>query len=448
MYVAFKWNPIYWNTACLIINSGSLEENNEEIDKKEKGTDYAKTAKALGDILSKGIKVSLIDINKSSFSFEPDVENNQILFGLKALGGINTATIEQIIEGRPYISFKDFLNRCPLNKTAMISLIKAGSFDNLEAEWARELNVEPRHLVMTYYLSKVSEPKKKLTLQNFNGLVQRGLIPEGLDKQKRIFTFNKYLKTYKKSMQYYIFDEACMTFYSEFFDEDKLSIINGAVCILQSDWDKIYKKEIEIAKEWLKENQEQTLMEFNQLLFLELWNKYAIGSISAWEMESLCFYYHPHELKDVNIHKYGIEDFFNLPEEPEIDYFFKRNGKDIPIYKTHKIIGTVISKNDSHSSVTILTTSGIVNVKFTKEYFAMYNRQISEPQEDGTKKVVEKGWFTRGTKIMCTGIRRGDTFVTKTYKHTSSHQLYRITKVNDDGSIELTHDRKTTQGEE
>ena len=30
MFIASKWNPIYWNTACLIVNSGSLEDNTEE----------------------------------------------------------------------------------------------------------------------------------------------------------------------------------------------------------------------------------------------------------------------------------------------------------------------------------------------------------------------------------------------------------------------------------
>ena len=60
-------------------------------------------------------------------------------------------------------------------------------------------------------------------------------------------------------------------------------------------------------------------------------------------------------------------------------------------------------------------------MKFTKEYYAMFNKQISEKQEDGTKKIKEKGWFTRGTKIMCTGFRRDDMFVTKTYKNTLKH---------------------------
>ena len=221
---------------------------------------------------------------------------------------------------------------------------------------------------------------------------------------------------------------------------EKLSVINGITCILQTDWDKIYQKEMDTARDWLKENQEEVLKEFNYILFKECWDKYATGTISAWEMESLCFYYHDHELIDVDVDKYGISNFFNMPETPIVDYFFKRNGKEIPIYKTYKIIGTVISKNDTRSSVTILTTNGVVNVKFTKEYFAMFNRQISEVQEDGTKKVKEKGWFSRGSKIMVTGFRREDTFVAKSYKHTSTHQLYKITNV-ENGEMQLEHER-------
>lgn len=108
-------------------------------------------------------------------------------------------------------------------------------------------------------------------------------------------------------------------------------------------------------------------------------------------MEALCFYYHEHELSHVNNLKYGIIDFFSLPTEPLIDTMFKRNGKEIPIFQTFKIIGTVINKNDNKNSITLLTTTGIVPVKFTKEYFAMFNRQLSEIQEDGTKHVTEKG---------------------------------------------------------
>jgi DNA polymerase-3 subunit alpha len=29
-YIATEWDPIFWNTACLIVNSGSLEEDDVE----------------------------------------------------------------------------------------------------------------------------------------------------------------------------------------------------------------------------------------------------------------------------------------------------------------------------------------------------------------------------------------------------------------------------------
>nr|DAJ96683.1 MAG TPA: DNA polymerase III, alpha subunit [Caudoviricetes sp.] len=68
LYLATHFNPIYWNTACLIVNSGALLEDDS--------TDYAKVAKAIGSIRSAGIKVSLADINNSGFGFKPDVANN------------------------------------------------------------------------------------------------------------------------------------------------------------------------------------------------------------------------------------------------------------------------------------------------------------------------------------------------------------------------------------
>ena len=198
---------------------------------------------------------------------------------------------------------------------------------------------------------------------------------------------------------------------------------------------------MDVARNWLKANHDRILQQYNDMLFKECWDKYAQGNISSYEMEALCFYYHDHELKNVKNNKYGIVDFNNLSSDPDVDYFFKRNGRDIPIYKINKIIGTVIGKNDTRSSITLLTTTGVVNVKFTKEYFAMYNRQISEKQPDGTKKVVEKGWFTRGVKLLVAGFRRDDTCVAKTYKNNGFHQLYKITNISDNGEIELIHDR-------
>ena len=438
-YIATKWNPIYWDTACLVVNSGSLEdeddneydEDGQPVKKKEQATDYGKIAKAIGEIIGDGIKISLVDINKSDYGFKPDVKNNQILFGMKALNGVGSPIIEQIKTNRPYVSFKDFLNKCPLNKTAMISLIKAGAFDNLEQDTK---GIEPRIFIMAYYLSLTSEPKKKLNLQNFNSLINLNLIPQELSFQKRVFNFNKYLKAYKwkedDKNYYYIPHEYAIKFYLNNFDPETIDkVSNGIPLIEQKKWEKIYQAIMDAARDWLKENQEQVLEKMNQKLFQMEWDKYAKGNISAWEMSSLCFYYHDHELKNVDNRKYGIVNFNNLPAIPEVDYFFKRNGVQIPIYKLYRIAGTVIGKNDTRHSVVLLTTSGVVNIKLTRDYYAMFNRQISEVNDKGEKKVKEKGWFTRGTKLLVTGYRRDDTFVAKKYKSTGGHQLYKITEV-------------------
>ena len=437
-YLATKWNSIYWNTSCLVVNSGSLESDGNI--EKEKTTDYEKVAKAIGVIQHAGINVSLVNINKSGFGFEPDVKNNRILYGLKALSNINSETIEKIIAGRPYVGIKDFMQRCPLTKTAMINLIKAGAFDEVEDVLA------DRRQIMGYYISQICEPKKKLTLQNFNGLIKQGIIPKDLELQIRVFNFNKYLKTRKRGL-YYLFDDECLKFFGNFFKDniDDLEIIENIPCIKQKVWDSIYQSQMDFVRDWLKENQQEALTEYNTALFKEMWDKYAGGNISHWEMDSLCFYHGEHELANINNNRYGLVNFNDLSPEPEVDYFFKRNGVQIPIFKLHRIAGTVVAKDDSRTSVTLLTVSGVVTVKFNREYYAMFKKQISQVQPDGSKKVIEKSWFKRGTMLVIQGFRRDDQFVAKNYSHTQGHQLYKITNVVGD-EIQLQHERVSPQG--
>ena len=432
-YIATRWNPIYWDTACLVVNSGSLEDN------EDKGTDYAKVAKAISTIKSKGIKVSLVNINTSNYGFEPDIENNRILYGLKAISNISEDTIEKIKSNRPYNGIKDFMARCPLTKTAMINLIKAGAFDEVDTVFNN------RKEIMVYYILQNCDAKKKLNLQNFNGLVQHNLIPKELEMQVRVFNFNKYLKAYRKHGQNYLFDDACMKFFENFLNDylDWLTIENGVAEIAQTKWDKIYQKYMDVAREWLRENQDEILKEYNKVLFKETWDKYASGNESHWEMDSLCFYYGKHELINVDNNKYGIVDFKDLSPVPDVEYYFKRGGKQIPIYKLRRIAGTVLAKDDNRCSVILLTTTGVVPVKFTRDYYAAFKKQISEIQPDGTKKVIEKGWFGRGKMLLVTGFRREDTWVAKTYANTEGHQLYLIEEVKG-SEIKIRHDRYTS----
>ena len=78
-------------------------------------------------------------------------------------------------------------------------------------------------------------------------------------------------------------------------------------------------------------------------------------------------------------YKYGIVDFNELSPIPEVDYFFKRGNNQIPIYKLHRIAGTVLAKNDTRCSVMLLTTTGVVSVKFSRDYYAMFKIGYTYP---------------------------------------------------------------------
>ncbi|MEG2936763.1 MAG: hypothetical protein RR844_09800, partial [Clostridium sp.] len=356
---------MYWNTACLAVNSGSADEEVEG-----KSTDYGKTAKAIGEIMTRGITVSLIDINKSDFGFKPDAKNNEILFGMKGADSVGDDLVHNIIANRPYSSIEDFIEKVKPNKQAMVSLVKGGAFDKLESM--------DRKAILLKYLWISGDSKKRITLQNLNGLIEANILPVELEFEKRTFAFNKQLKANCKQGNFYLLYEPFYKFYTNFFDEDLLEVENSIPQIETKVWDKIYQKVMDGVRAWIGANHDQILEKYNKTILSGDWNKYAQGTVSAWEMKSLCFYHGVHELAHVNINKYGIDNFADISSEPIVDYTFKKNGKEIPIFKLNKIIGTCLSKNKIKSTVTILTTDGVVDVKFRPEYFSMFDRQISE----------------------------------------------------------------------
>ena len=411
-YLATYFPSVYWNTACLRVDAG-LEE--------EASTNYNKIAKAVGNIINRGITVLPVDINKSGYMFEPDEKTNSIYYGMKSLNGVGGEIIADIINNRPYASLQDLIDKVSsANKTVIIALIKSGAFDQFGE----------RKDVMAEYLRQVSSPKKRITLQNFSGLMEKNLIPKELKFQRTLFRFNKSLKARKKIGDYFAINFQYYDFYSKHFDVDLLEPMEDTLVIPQKTWQKLYTKAMEPAKIYFKENQQALLDAYNDTLFQEQWKKYAGGNYSSWEMDSLGYYYHDHELAGVDLTQYGIVPYSTLPSEPEVVKTFTRNGKTYPLRNIVRIAGTVIGKNNTKATVDILTVeSGVVTVKFNLEFFAYYNRRISD-NINGENKVVENGWFNKGTMIVVAGYRNGDTFRGKTYSRTPFSQLYKITEVN------------------
>lgn len=455
MNLAFNFPIEFWNCANLITDCGGIDledneetedEDNEEEDceeleeekkkKKTKTTDYGKIASSIGKMKNMNINVSLPDINLSKLIFTPDIKNHTILFGIKGISRINLDLAKSIINNRPYTSMQDFINRIKISKPPMVNLIKAGCFDKIENK--------PREDIMKDYIDSISEKKNRLTLQNMAMLIRENCLPEEFNKEVHIYNFNKYLKNFKDGI-YYLLDDRAFGFYEKLFDMDLIEQDeNKNFKIKQTYWDKIYKKQMENVKQELKTNA-SILENLNNKLFNNMWEKYASGNRSKWEMDSVSFYYDSHELKNIDKKKYYIDNFFNLPEEPEVDTIWRKDDKDIPIFKLHRICGTVIDKNKIKNSVTLLTEEGVVTIKIYRAQFSKYDRQISMKDPiTGKKTIIEKSWFKRGNKLMIAGIRRGNEFIPKVYKRNNKFEfsIELILQLNEEsGEVTLAGER-------
>ncbi len=470
MNLAHKYPIIFWNCACLISDSGGTEEEDideeaieetkveepyyEEMEdfgeddvevssydeddsesgfpativvtengkkkKKVKATNYGKIASAIGKIKSTGVVVAAPDINGSSFTFSPDVEGNAIRYGLSGITRIGGDLIRSIMDGRPFGDIYDFLNRIKITKPQMVNLIKAGAFDSFG----------DRIEIMHQYTNYISDAKKRITLQNMKMLIEFGLIPDEYDLQRRVYNFNKYVKKFKSGL-FYEFDNVAFEFYSNHFDIDLCvpSESESGFKIKQTSWDTIYKKQMDIIRPYIKEHHDELLKAVNDRLTADVWEKYCLGNISKWEMDSISCYIHDHELKGVDYNKYGLSQFKDLSEQPEIDRYIPIKGKLVPIYKLHRIVGTVLDKDKAKKTVTLLTEDGVVTVKIYG-VFQQYDKQISERGADGKKHVIRKSEFSRGNKIIITGIRDGaNEFRAKKYSRTPYHLVETISKI-------------------
>lgn len=313
----------------------------------------------------------------------------------------------------------------------MINLIKSGAFDSFGN----------RQIIMKDYIASVSKLKKRITLQNMGALISYKILPKELDFERQVYNFNKYLKKLKDGDIFYL-DSVAFPFYEAHFDIDFLNNDNGVFYIDCKIWKKIYDSYMDNVRKYIISNQEEVLNKLNTALFMENWNKYCDGSISKWEMDSVSFYSHDHELSKMNYNTYGVSNYFKMSEEPEIDYIFStKDGKEVPMYHIERIAGTILDKNKDKGLLTLLTREGVVTVKIYKQVFTHYDRQISEKGPDGKKHIIEKSWLSRGNKIIVTGLRRGQNFVAKKYKNTPYHLVELITSIDENGKLTTKQER-------
>ena len=465
MNLAFHYPIIFWNCACLITDAGGDEreqdedeeevvqaeefsndiedfgadddeeedddEDEETLTKKKKKTssvNYGKIATAIGKMRMSGIMVEPPDINKSTYTFSPDAELNIIRYGISGITRVGEELVKTIIANRPYNSIENFLSKVKVNKVQMINLIKSGAFDSFGN----------RVDIMHQYVNMISDTKKRITLQNMKMLIEFGLIPDKYDLQRRVYGFNKYIKRFKSdAVPYYGLDNIAYKFLETYFDVDQLvpeQCTESGFKIKQSTWDTIYKKQMDIIRPYVKEHQQELLEAVNNRLTKDVWEKYCLGDLSKWEMDSVSFYSHEHELAKADLNLYMIEDFFEMSEQPEVERVIPIKGKQIPIFRLRRIAGTVLDRDKAKKTVQLLTPTGVVSVKIYGAFEA-YDRQISIKGPDGKKHIIEKSMFTRGNKIIVTGIRQEDSFIAKVYQRTPWHRVEQIIGLNGDRLI-------------
>lgn len=446
---------MYWQCACLCVNSGNyvgeigedeededIEEIQEEVEEEQKAKkvapNYGKISKAICDMQMSGVKIELPDINNSQADFIPDIKHNAIYYSLQTITVVSDELFEKIINNRPYVSVIDFYNRIKPTAAQMIGLIKAGCFDNLE----NKKRIVIMESFLQYLASQEVVQKDKLTTAQLKKAISLKM-PElkNYIDAIRAYKYRAYLEANclsKPEKRYLINDDTCINFFNSYIKEqlnltkEEYSYLpNNTIAIKTAPLKRVVDGIMAPLMNWF--NSDQGLIAYTNLLrqeFIgELKEKYCKGSLSTWEMDTMNFYYSGHELDKMNDIMYNVKDFSNLSETPSKD--------------PCAIAGTVINVVNGKSTISLLTKYGVVDVKFYKDAYNKYNQKISEIDEKTKKKtVIDDSWFKRGNKLLIYGTRREDTFVAKNCKVDNYYRCVGLIEgVNMDGSLDVRFTR-------
>lgn len=437
----YYYPQVYWNTACLTVESQSDDNN----DRAKGQTDYGKIAKAIYKMKKFNVKVLPPNINKSDISFTPNEEDNTILFGLGGISGINIDIAKEIISKRPYKDFDDFYNKhhykgSLITKSKFIALIKSGCFDE----------TDDRINTMRWLSVYESKSNEALTMANVDNAINLGI--EFPNELIMAYYFKKHVinKEYFycndpkfKSKKHYIVSESAL----EYFENNCMNSLKEDVDYYYTDTnlivvDKSLEKALSSLLGDLKDflSKDDIINQYNNLMAKKAYYDMIDGieDINKWSFETICFYPNDdHELRNVDYSKYNLSKFSKLPEEPLFVEKKGKNGRTWKQFDIYRICGTVLDRKDKDHFFTILTPNNeVVAVNIPKGQYAYYKQTI---ELNGQK---DENWLKRGNLIMVCGYRSEDAFFGKNYKNTVyQHSIALIDKVNEDGTLEFRTER-------
>lgn len=249
------------------------------------------------------------------------------------------------------------------------------------------------------------------------------------------------MKLNKDGEKYYL-DDRAYNYFSKNFDVKYLSNNKKGMYIDIKVWDNLYKDGMLELKEYMYKNQDKLIDKLQEAEINEIWASSCEGSLSTWEMDTLGFYYHEHDLVGTYHPEFKFKDYFEMSESPTPKEYIKVKGRDVPVMELQTICGTVLDKSSYKHTVILLTPTGVVNVKCVAEQYSKYDKQISQlNKETGKKEVVEKSWFRRGTKLIVNGWRNGDQFMARGRQSEGKYPFYKVIDSDDTGALNITRYR-------
>lgn len=474
MNLAAKFDPLYWRCACLCVNAGEAET--PYIDEKNgtpaaedtnRGTpNYGKIAKAISDAQQEGTTISYPDINRAGIDFIPNAQSQKILYSLPTISGVNDALAKQIINGRPYASLADFAQKIHPTPSQMTALIKAGCFDALEekpreqiaSEWALSVGMADHPL------------KESPNITDIKKAVDMRIIPERLGDAVRALNFQSFAndpksKQYDAANRCYLFTSAGAQDYcrAEFANAARQVLGPAAqtamhdtplgIQVNKGQFEKTMAAMIAPLREWANspEGKDACRMASAKAEADAIMSDKFGGSVSSWEIASLCCYIGPHELASANPGQFKtqISDFFSLPETAKpIGTYTNPAGFSFNEYSKTYIMGTVVdSDNDKHIAM-LLTPTGFVEAKFSKQSYELLNKVVSS--SSGKKKtILDASWFDRGVKLVLNGYRSDNLFrVSADWKGGMKLGVAKIESVGSDGSLKIRSARRSSRSQE
>lgn len=388
MNICEFYGSIYWQTACLNVDSGLSGDQQKQVD-------YEKIAKAISN-MPKGLVVPP-DVNHSGLKFTIDKTNgkNRILFGLFAISGISSKEIQTIIDGRPWGSFKEFVgvNKDVISQKKMTLLIKSGMFRSFCKDTRKN---------MIAFVKYIVPKKEKLTTIALNKIGD--YVPEKYRNFVKLYQIKKALKSGLRV------DSVLGQFFINNVHLD-YDLEDEKIVVDKKEFNKWFNKEITPLKEWLKS--EEALDIEVKIRRNDFWKQNCLGTVEQWYFETLNYYPFDNFLTKTDLGTmFDFKSFNELPATPQVKSYVGKNK--YPIYKTHEIAGSVVGKNNVKKTVDLLTPDGLAICKMGDNLFSKYNKVIKNGD------IKDSSWFEKGTNLILLGTRNGNEFRVKRVKNATS----------------------------